>query len=179
MSLKKFFKFLSIFFFLCSFFTIAFYHFVKYKDKEKHHFIISENRNRSAHYQSVPYLEIPTYHIKRVIQRESTKKYLDDGYVVVWNEEKDLEKIGNILLAGHNIKNVFLDLPKVTLGTRVYLYYKHFIFIYEVVSKKIVHVTEDAYLEDTPYPQLSLITCTKDNQKRLFVLCSLIEKKSF
>lgn len=179
MFLKKLFKFLG---FLCitfAFLVLFLFIYGKYKDREKHSFIIKENQNRNTFYTNVLYLEIPSLSIKRIVKKSSTKKNLDDGYVVVWNKEKDIEKIGNLLLAGHNIQNVFKNLSKIKMGEKVYLYYKNDVFIYEVISKKIISVTESAYLEDLPYKQLSLITCMKDNQKRLFIICSFIEKKSF
>lgn len=151
---------------------------MKYQDKKKHDFLIEENKERDSFYTGVPYVSIPELGIQRIIKEDTSKKVLDDGYVVIWNEEKEIEKIGNLLLAGHNIQNVFKDLIKIKKGMKVYLYHKSDVYVYEVVARKIVDVTENAYLEDTPYKQLSLITCTKDNQKRLFIICSLIEKKS-
>ncbi len=179
MFLKSFFKFLGYVCIIISSFLFFLFGYIKYKDKQSHSFLIEENKNRNAFYSNIPYLEIPDYDIKRIIKREATKKFLDDGYVVIWNTEKNLQKIGNLLLAGHNIQNVFKDLKKIKKGTNVYLYDKNDVYIYKVVSKKIIRVTEDAYLEDTPYRQLSLITCTKDNQERLFVICSFIKKKSY
>lgn len=178
MFLKRLFKILGLFCFFCLLSTIFLFHYHKYKDRQKHTFIISENKDRNALYSNVPYLEIPDYHIKRIIQPDASMKNLNDGYVVIWNQEKDFHKIGNIILAGHNIQNVFKDLPKVKRGTKVYLYDKSDLYIFEIVSKKIIHVTEDAYLEDLPYKQLSLITCTRDNQQRLLLIGSYIEKKN-
>lgn len=120
-------------------------------------------------FASVPYLKIPSLGIEKIIKEEMGKDILDHYYIGIWNQEKDIRKIGHLILAGHNVKNVFGNLYKINIGDLIYIYDRSEEYIYEVTEKKEIGVTETEYLKGTKKRSVSLITCTKDDQVRLYV----------
>ena len=177
MLLKRFLKYIS-FILICLSILILVLLKVNHKfDKEKHLNLINKSINVKTNYTNVPYIEIPSVDITRVIKEDNNQKVLDDGYVIIFNENKDLYSINNLILAGHNTVNIFKNLKNIKLNDYIYIRYKNTKFTYKVNSKKIIDVKEISYLDETQYKNISLITCTNDDQKRLLVLGSLYKKE--
>lgn len=177
MLLKKFFKVISFILIISSIIIILYFGINKKIDKVKHINIITNSINVKTNYTNVPYIEIPSINVTRVIKSENNQKVLDDGYVIIYNDNKNLYEINNLVLAGHNTINIFKDLKKTNLNDLIYIRYKNTKYTYKINSKKIINVREMSYLDETPYSNLTLITCTNDDQKRLLVLASLLKKE--
>lgn len=141
-----------------------------WKDNEKHHRIIVKNKVKDQNYTEIPYIDIPRYQIHRIIKESTDPKILGQNYVGIWNVEKDVRKTKNIVLAGHNVKNVFAKLHQIQKEDEIIIHYKDQIYTYKVLEKKIIDVTEMHYLQETKDKRVTLITCTNDDQKRLLVI---------
>lgn len=177
MFLKKFIKYISFLLILISILILVLLKINHKFDKEKHLNLINKSINVKTSYTSIPYIEIPSINITRVIKEDDSQDILDDGYVVIFNDNKDLYSINNLILAGHNTVNIFKNLKKIKLNDFIYIRYKNTKFTYKVNSKKIINVKETSYLDETQYKNISLITCTNDDQKRFLVLGSLYKKE--
>lgn len=114
-------------------------------------------------------LQIPEWNFERII-KEGTVSNIDKTFATLLIGNKN-----NIIIAGHDIPIVFHVLHDITLGMIVYLKKGNQIIEYVVTQKLVVKPTEVRYLEETEKEQLTLITCTDYNQKRLIILC---DKKS-
>lgn len=110
-------------------------------------------------------LQIPEWNFERFI-KVGTVNQIDDSFATYIKGNQN-----NIVLAGHDIPIVFHDLQKIKIGMKVYLKKGNKIVEYRVADKKSVKPTEVQYLKDTEEEQLTLITCTEDDQKRLIVIC--------
>lgn len=81
----------------------------------------------------------------------------------------------NQIIVGHNIVSVFHDLHYLKTGMYVY-FTDHFEKKkYQVTKILTVDPTEVKYLDETEKEQLTLITCTKNDQKRLIIICNRLD----
>lgn len=128
-----------------------------------------QNKEKNQRYTKVPYIEIPSLKISKLIENDASQESLDKYTVAIWNKEKDLSKVHHLILAGHNVKTVFGPLHRIQIGDFIYIYYKDQKNVYEVVRKIEIKITETEYLEETTEKYLSLVTCTDNNQTRLLV----------
>ena len=124
-------------------------------------------------YTKIPYLMFKKNKIV-LIEKNTSKDILDQNYTGIWNQNKNLEEINNIVLAGHNIKSVFRILHELDENDEIKLYHKNYIWTYKVISKEIIHDDDFSYFEETNEKRLTLITCTKDKKKRLIVIATLV-----
>ncbi len=124
-------------------------------------------------YTKVPYLLFENNKIV-LIENNTSKDILDQNYAGIWNQNKNLEEINNIVLAGHNIKSVFRILHELNENDEIKLYHKNYIWTYKVISKEIIHDDDFSYFEETNEKRLTLITCTKEKKKRLIVIATLV-----
>lgn len=134
--------------------------------------LIHSYQNKDQFYTHIPYIEIPALHLSKVIQPSTDLKVLDQYYVGIWSPEKDIQKARHLVLAGHNVKNVFASLRKLEIGDLIYIYNKDQKYTYIVHDKKEIHITDMFYLRESEEKKLSLLTCTKNNQKRLLVMAT-------
>lgn len=117
------------------------------------------------------YIYIPKFDYKGLIKKgDSTEVLNSNNILLVDNNSNIKDEVGNIVLAGHNSKNVFSVLYRLNLEDTILIsdFNEEYRFIiYEI---KIVNI-KDTYILDKTYNKkiLTLITCTKDNQKRLIV----------
>ena len=125
-------------------------------------------------YAKEPYLIFDTNRKEVLIKNDTLKKTLDQNYVGIWNENKKLEEIHNIVLAGHNIKSVFHILHELKTEDKILLYYKNYIWTYKVVLKETIMADNFSYFEESTDQRLTLITCTGDKKKRLIVVATLV-----
>lgn len=112
--------------------------------------------------------KIPDWNFERLVKRGSVDKI--DPYFATLLEGNQ----NNIIIAGHNIDTVFHDLHYLSLGMKVQLFKNDFYTDYQVVDIIIADLEEVKYLEETNQKQLTLITCTQNDQKRLVIICNSI-----
>lgn len=96
----------------------------------------------------------------------------------IWNQNKDIRKNNNVVLAGHNIKKVFGPLHQIPLKQHIKVYFKDSIFVYEIILKKRIDVIETEYLKESTHREITLITCVEDKNKRLLVKGKFLREKS-
>lgn len=111
-------------------------------------------------------LEIPEWNFERHI-KEGSVNHIDDSFATYIPGNKN-----NIVIAGHDIPIVFHQLQNIRIGMSIYLKKGNKVFKYTVIDKKSVKPTEIQYMYDTEKEQLTLITCTENDQKRLIVICA-------
>lgn len=175
MRLRKILKYSSIVLILLSVLLCTYFYVKKEFYLKKEHKLIVENKRKNQIYTKVPYIEIPSLGISKILEKDARQEILDRYQVVIWNDQKDLYKIRHLILAGHNVKNVFGPLHRIEKGALIYIYYKDQKDIYEVVEAKEISITETEYLEETSTKYLSLITCTENNQVRWLVKAKIKE----
>ncbi len=110
-------------------------------------------------------LEIPEWNFERFI-KEGAVNHIDDLFATYIPGNKN-----NIIIAGHDIPIVFHQLQKIQIGMDIYLKKGNKVLKYVVVDRRSVKPTEIQYMYDSPQEQLTLITCTENNQKRLIIIC--------
>lgn len=126
---------------------------------------IYDNNNEINEY--IGYISIKKYNINRLIKKGVTKDILDKNYVGLMNIKND----NLIVLAGHNINLVFHKLHFVKKDDIVDLKIDKE-EKYKVILKKEISVLDTYYLyKKYDKKTLLLITCTKDKNKRLIVIC--------
>jgi len=113
------------------------------------------------------YIYIPRFNIKRLIMRGTDGYTLDQGYVGMYDSSCDISSDCLVILAGHNISNVFSRLHDISIGDSVILggsVYRRFV----VYDKKVVSEDDFSYFYNRSN-ELMLITCTDYDGYRLFV----------
>lgn len=117
--------------------------------------------------ESVEHMElvIPDWEWKRYIKRGKIDS-IDPLFGTMFGKNER-----NKIIAGHNINRVFHDLHYLKKGMRIELHYNNQILTYNVFDMLIVNVDEVQYLEESEKEQLTLITCTENDQKRLIIIC--------
>lgn len=105
----------------------------------------------------VGYIFIEKINLKRGIINEINDKILNDFDVGMYKND-------NIILAGHDVPNVFGNLKKLDINDKIDIYLDK-IIKYHVIKKVIVNDSDLTYLDN----DLVLITCTNDG-KRLLIL---------
>ncbi len=76
--------------------------------------------------------------------------------------------ISNIIIAGHSgwgLKAFFKDLYKLKEGDIAKVYYNNYLYTYSLIALEIQDKTGVLYLKSYPQDMLTLITCTKNNDK--------------
>ena len=157
--------------------TFLYIYFSNLKDKSVHEKIISEMDAASSDIaisdtvinDYLGYLYIPKYNIERVIKKGTSSDVLDSGFVGMHRLSGCLDCNDLIILAGHNILNVFSKLHYIDIGDIVNInsYSSSRKFI--VYDKKTVNEYDFSYLVNNRNNELLLITCTKNKGKRLLV----------
>ena len=129
-----------------------------YIENDKHKEIIN---NELVGFKNIysGYIEISNLNIKRLII-EDDYSMLDKGFVV-------MNKTNNILLFGHAVEYIFLNLHNIEIGEKISLYLDK---EYKYVVEDIFTVLEDNYDFSNYDDKLILITCLYDDKKRLVVV---------
>lgn len=113
-------------------------------------------------------LEIPDLDFKRLIKIGTIDK-IDDSFATLLEQNTK-----NKIIAGHDIDLVFHELHNVKIGMTILFNEYGKKQEYQVEQILIVHPYEAHYLEETEEEQLTLITCTEYDQKRLVITCKRI-----
>lgn len=110
------------------------------------------------------YIIVPRLEIKRLI-KNGNDKVMDDGYVLKYSLSS-LASDDLIILAGHNIVNVFSKLHDIRIGDEVILYcgsLRKFV----VYDFRVIDENDFSYFENRKN-ELLLITC--DKKKKRFIV---------
>lgn len=113
-------------------------------------------------------LLIPEWNWYRYI-KIGTIDQIDDNFATLFYHNQK-----NLIIAGHDIDRVFHSLQKIEIGMEVLLKQEKQTIRYRVEKIMRVFPEEIQYLEETSIEQLTLITCTENNRKRLIVICSRV-----
>jgi LPXTG-site transpeptidase (sortase) family protein len=153
---------------LISFFLI----FNLYCGKLKTYYHESEiiHRENKKEVYDIPILEIPGINFEKIVSNNIYEIENDKNKISFYNNEKNLNKVNNIIIAGHNIKNVFGPLLNLKLKDKIILKSNYGTYTYEIASINEISVLDDKHLNETLEKQITLITCTNDTQKRLIVI---------
>lgn len=115
------------------------------------------------------YIYIPNFDLKKIIKKGTSSSILDGGYVGMYDASSDLLSNDMIVLAGHNVSNVFSKLHFINIGDCVYINSHSTSRKFVVYDKKIVNEHDVSYLNSNKLNELLLITCTKRKGERLLV----------
>lgn len=115
------------------------------------------------------YIYIPRFNIKRLIKSGTDDSVLNGNYVGMHRLSGSLDSDDLIILAGHNISNVFSKLHSINIGDVVYINSRILSRKFVVYDKKVVNEYDGNYLYNNRFNELLLITCTKNSGERLIV----------
>lgn len=126
------------------------------------------------------YLYIPKFEYKGLIKTGESKRILDSNNILfIDNGSKINDEFFNIVLAGHNNRYVFSILYKININDEVIIHENSHEYIFKIYEKQTIKIT-DTYILDNVYDKkiVTLITCTRNNQKRL-VLRGILKSHNF
>lgn len=115
------------------------------------------------------FIYIPRFDVKRLIKYGTDSDVLDSLYVGVYYKSGFLDSNDLIILAGHNVRNVFSSLHKLDIGDCIFIGGSNFYRKFIVYDKLVV----DEYNNDYFYnrsSELLLITCDKKGYRLLVFL---------
>lgn len=115
------------------------------------------------------YISIPKFNVKRLIMNNTDSDILNASYVGMHGLSGDLESDDLIILAGHNVSNVFHKLHSISIGDVVYIQTFNVLREFIVYDIRIVNEHDFSSLVSNRKNELLLITCTKHNGERLLV----------
>ena len=133
----------------------------------------SDTNNFSNKYMG--YIELSNYGIKRLITSGTNKNILDKGFVGMLSTSALLDdEVGNIILAGHNISNVFQKLHSMKVGDEVKIVSYNNTYIYKIKEKHTISDDDFSYFKkENNRKILTLVTCKNNNYQRLIVVAEL------
>ena len=119
-------------------------------------------------------IEIPKTNVKYPILEKVTKRSLETSVAVVWPENAELNKPGNVVIVGHNYRNgvFFSNNKKLSKGDKIYItdlnknriaYTIYNIFETSDTDTKFYNRDTDGKRE------ITLSTCTDDSSARLII----------
>lgn len=121
------------------------------------------------------YIKIEKYNIKNYIMEGTSSDVLNKNVVGKHPASVELDSLfGNIILAGHNNKNVFKNLLKMQINDKIEIITHRTCYLYQVT--KIDYISKDDfkyfnYLNDKKI--ITLITCLNEN-KRIIIRGELV-----
>ena len=137
----------------------------------------SNNTNKRPTYKgfyTLGSIEIPKTNVKYPVLEKVTKKSLETSVAVVWPENAELNKPGNVVIVGHNYRNglFFSNNKKLSKGDKIYItdlnkdrvaYTIYNIFEASDTDTKFYNRNTDGKRE------ITLSTCTDDSSARLII----------
>ena len=119
-------------------------------------------------------IEIPKTSVKYPILEKVTKRSLETSVAVVWPENAELNKPGNVVIVGHNYRNgvFFSNNKKLSKGDKIY--------ITDLNKKRVAYTIYNIFEtsdSDTKFynrntdgkREITLSTCTDDSRARLII----------
>ena len=85
-------------------------------------------------------------------------------------KSSSLDSNSNIILAGHNKKDIFSCLHKISINDSIKIITNKVSYNFKVIKKVIIDDTDYSYFNNKNEKILTLITCTNNNRKRLLVI---------
>ena len=156
---------------LCILFVLCIFNIYENIDNQNHRYVINNKlyNNKYNKIEYIGYIEIKRLNIKREIVRGIN----DDNLVshVTLNDNCDDLNCNNIILAGHAIKNIFLNLKYIKLKDKIDLVSYDKKMTYEVTSIDVVNKDDVSVIDNS---NLILITC-KDFSNRIIVKAKKIK----
>lgn len=145
---------------------------------EEHRVIENLNKNSTAFKQVdddiVGYLEIERLNIKKLIKKGVDNEVLDQNIIGMLEIGTIGIDANDIILAGHNINEVFHHLHQIKINDIVKITTNDSCYRYKVKNILTVDDTDVQYLLNKHENRLTMITCTSITNKRLLILCDLI-----
>lgn len=170
LSKKKLTLLLGLILIIISLSIFSYNQYYKIKDIKKHNQIIERDfyNGNTNKYDNLKYIIIPSLDLKRIIVNDASKDTLDKYYVGLVTGDINSNE-DNIILAGHNVNNVFSKLHQIKIGTKIIL--KHNQINEYIVNNVYETLKNDTSVLETVTNQkkLTLITCTDNPDKRLIV----------
>ena len=137
----------------------------------------TSNNNKRPTYKgfyTLGSIEIPKTNVKYPILEKVTKRSLETSVAVVWPENAELNKPGNVVIVGHNYRNgvFFSNNKKLSKGDKIYItdlnknriaYTIYNIFETSDTDTKFYNRNTDGKRE------ITLSTCTDDSSARLII----------
>ena len=137
----------------------------------------SNNTNKRPTYKgfyTLGSIEIPKTNVKYPVLEKVTKRSLETSVAVVWPENAELNKPGNVVIVGHNYRNglFFSNNKKLSKGDKIYItdlnknrvaYTIYNIFEASDTDTKFYNRNTDGKRE------ITLSTCTDDSSARLII----------
>lgn len=139
-------------------------------DIKFHNRVISNIYDNHIEYKEyLGYIEIPKYNIKRLIKKGMSNKILDSNYVGYKKINDNL-----ILLAGHNVNNVFHKIHYLDKNDLIYININKLI-TYKVIKKYEIKVDDYSILNKKYNNETIIImTCTTNKNRRLIVIAKKV-----
>lgn len=134
--------------------------------------LVNDNLNTSSDNsfgEYLGYIFIPKFNIKCVIKNGTNDDVLNAGFVGIHGLSGSLGGNDMIILAGHNISNVFSKLHSILNGDHIFINSYNFSRKFIVYDKRIVNEYDISHLLENRKNELLLITCTKKSGERLLV----------
>lgn len=124
-------------------------------------------------------IEIPKINLEKKLYLDS-RNNVDINLYIQENSVLPENSRSNIIIAGHsgNGKHAyFKDLYKVKVGDIVKIYYNDNLFIYEIKEIEEQAKTGVLYIKRYLEDRITLITCTKDNEKTQTIYYGILKAK--
>lgn len=115
------------------------------------------------------YIEIPKFHVQRIIKEGSVDRIIEDSYVAILGDIPKRLKREPLVLAAHSQTNIFEALHYLKRGDEIFVIHDQKRQKYAVQRKIVVDATTSLAIMKTGY-HLALITCMDDPEKRLIIL---------
>lgn len=125
------------------------------------------NQEKELNNTILDHISINNYNL--LIKSGNEKDVLDSNLVYMM----DNSILNNIFLAGHNSNIVFHRIYDLNVNDEVILYLNNNKYVYYVYSAKYINVDNYSIYKSETFNKLTLITCSKNNQKRYVVICKL------
>jgi len=116
------------------------------------------------------YIFIPRFDIKRLVKSGTDSSVLDSNYVGVHELSSSIDEDDLIILAGHNVSNVFSRLHDTDINDEVIIGNSSVNRRFVVYNKIVVNEYDFSYLNENRKNELLLITCTNNSGERLLVM---------
>ena len=128
-------------------------------------------------------LEIPKINLKQELFPINSSQNNVNKHLYVHKESIfPQENNSNVIIAGHSGSSkiaYFKNLYQVTIGDLIYLYYNNKLYTYEVKEIEYQNKTGTLYIKKDYDNELTLITCTKnDDTHQTIYYSNLIAKKN-
>lgn len=137
--------------------------------------LIEDNNSfNSVNSDIIGYLEIENLNIKKLIKRGTSAEILDQNIIGMLENSIIGTDNNDIVLAGHNINEVFRYLHQIKVNDIVKITTNDSCYRYKVKKIMTVDETDVKYLLNKHQNRLTLITCTNISNKRLLVVCDLV-----